>query len=75
MQSKVDMMPPELQDLALLRQIPFAAVYLPRDFPNYWSEVTQFASQGSQSLQPQSVKIAVDNLESVDEKAFLQTSS
>lgn len=44
-------------------------------FPNYWSVVTQFASQGSQSLQPQSVKIAVDNLVSVDEKAFLQTSS
>ena len=70
----MDLIPPELQDVAVLKRILFAAVHLPRDLPHYWSVVTQFASQGSpsgQSLQPESVKIAVKNLQSVNEKAFV----
>ena len=70
----MDLIPPELQDVAVLKRILLAAVHLPRDLPHYWSVVTQFASQGSpsgQSLQPESVKIAVENLQSVNEKAFV----
>lgn len=67
----MDLLPPELCDVAVLRRILFAAVYLPTDLPNYWSVLTQFASQGNFSLQPQLMKIAVENLKSLNEKAFV----
>ena len=66
----MDLLPPELRNVAVLR-ILFAAVYLPTDLPNYWSVLTQFASQGNFSLQPQLMKIAVENLKSLNEKAFV----
>ncbi len=69
----MELLPPQLQDAAVLRRLVFAAVHLPRDLPHYWSVVTQFASQGNQSgqrLEPESVKIAVENLKILSEKAF-----
>ena len=66
----MDLLPPELHDVAILRRILFASVYVPKDLPDYWLAVTNFASQGGLSLQPQSVKIAVENLTSINEKAF-----
>ena len=69
----MDLLPPELQDLTVLRRIIFAAVYLPRELPQYWSVVALFASQGistGKPLLPTSVKIAVENLQVINEKAF-----
>jgi len=66
----MDLLPLEVLDVAVLRRILFASVHLPRDLPHYWSTIAQFASLTGKSLQPESVKIAVENLQSVNEKAF-----
>lgn len=66
----MDLLPPELQDVAILRRILFASAYLPRDLPDYWLAIARFASHGGLSLESQSVKIAVENLKSINEKAF-----
>ena len=66
----MDMLPPELQDVTILRRILFASAYLPRDLPNYWLAIAHFASHGGLSLEYQSVKIAVENLKSINEKSF-----
>ena len=71
----MDLLPPELHDVAILRRILFASVYVPKYMPDYWLAVTNFASQGGLSLQPQSVKITVENLKSINEKAFAQLAS
>ena len=70
----MDLLPPEVLDVAVLRRIIFAVVHLPKDLPQYWSVVAWFASQGSpsgKSLQPDSVKIAVENLQMINERAFV----
>ena len=69
----MDLLPSELRDVAVLRRIIFASVYLPKDVPNYWSVLTQFATQECQlgSLQTESVKVAVENLHVINEKAFV----
>lgn len=70
----MDLLPKEVQDVAVLRRVIFAAVYLPTDFPHYWSVIAEFASQASQfttNLQPEVVKIAVENLQFVNERAFI----
>ena len=41
----MDFLPDEVQDPTILRRIIFAAVYLPTELPQYWSVVTEFASQ------------------------------
>lgn len=62
---------PELKDFGVLRRVIFAVVHLPADMPQFWSVVAQFASAGSKSdLQPESVKIAVENLKIINEKVF-----
>lgn len=66
----MDLLPPELHDVAILRRVLFAAVYLPRNLPDYWLAVTRFASLGGSSLHHESVKVAVENLEIINEKAF-----
>ena len=66
----MDLLPPELQDLAVLRRIIFAVAQLPKDMPQYWTVVTRFASLGDKSLQPESVKVAVENLYFINERAF-----
>ena len=40
----MDLLPAELQDAAILRRIIFAAAYLPKDVPHYWSIVGQFSA-------------------------------
>ena len=35
-------LPPELQDVSVLRRLLFAVRYLPKDLPNYWSLVGAF---------------------------------
>ena len=51
----------------------FAAVFLPRDLPHYWSIVTQFVgieSEGTKVLSPESVRVAVENLEVLNSATF-----
>jgi hypothetical protein len=66
----MEALPQEIQDLAILRRIIFASAYLPKDLPQYWSIVSVFASQGRQVLQLESVRIAVENIQVLNDKAF-----
>lgn len=69
--ASMDLLPLELKDFGVLRRVIFAVVHLPADMPQFWSVVAQFASAGSKSdLQPESVKIAVENLKIINEKVF-----
>ena len=48
-------------------------MFLPRDLPHYWSIVTQFVgieSEGTKVLSPESVRVAVENLEVLNSAAF-----
>lgn len=68
------MFPTEFQDLAVLRRLIFASVYLPRAMPDYWSIVTKFVSNNGdkkQVLPVESVKLAIENLEFINKRAFI----
>ena len=70
----MELLPTELQDLAVLRRLIFASVYLPRDMPEYWSMVTRFGSNygdKKQGLPVESVKMAIENIEFINKKAFV----
>lgn len=69
----MDFLPQQIQDPAIPRRIVFAVAYLPKNLPHYWSVVTEFVSQASQygqQLQPEAVKVAMKNLQVVNDKAF-----
>ena len=59
----MECLPPEFHDVAVLRRLIFAVVYLPKDTPKYWSVVAWFASHRNpgKMISPDSVKIAVEN--------------
>ena len=67
----MELLAPELQDLTVLRRLIFAVVYLPKDLPQYWSVVGKFASQGGKDLEPEIVRLAVENLRLLNEQAFV----
>jgi len=67
----MDLLPTKLQDLSVLRRLIFAVVYLPKDLPQYWSVVGEFASQGDKGLEPEVVRLAVENLRLLNEQAFV----
>lgn len=68
---RMELLPPELKDVTVLRRIIFASVYLPKFVPNYWSIVSQFALQhDSLKVNVESVKTALENLQVINEKAF-----
>ena len=69
----MDLIPaPIACDLALVRRIVFASVYLPKDTPDYWSKVTAFVTnnEGSKDILPSTVKTMVENLQLLNDKAF-----
>ena len=69
----MELLPSEFHDVTVLRRLIFASVYLPKDIPKYWSVIAWFVSHGSlkgKTLSPDSVKIAVENLQVINEKAF-----
>ena len=67
----MDLLPKELQDFGVLRRVIFAVVHLPPEMPHLWSVIAQFASSGCKyNLQPEAVKIAVENLKLINEKVF-----
>lgn len=61
-------------DTDVLRRILFAVEYLPTDCPDYWEAITKFASldldSASSKLTAQDVKVFVENLQLLNEKAF-----
>lgn len=58
---QMDFVPPEVKDVAILRRALFASVYLPRDCPNYWNIVTQFAKGNSNdNITPSMMKVTID---------------
>ena len=67
----MDLLPPELQDISVLRRVIFAVGYLPEDMPLYWSVVSQFASIGSKNvIKPEAIKIAVENIKIINDTVF-----
>jgi hypothetical protein len=67
----MDFIPPQLKDVGTLRQAVFASMYLPRDCPNYWLIVTEFANLGSSSsVDAAVIKAMVENLQLVNADAF-----
>lgn len=66
----MDALPAEVRDLTILRRIIFAVTHLPRDLPQYWTIVAEFACPHDRKLQPESVKLAGDNLQYINKQAF-----
>ena len=69
----MDLIPaPIACDLALVRRIVFASVYLPKGTPDYWSKVTAFVTNsegsGSKDILPSTVKTMVENLQLLNDK-------
>jgi len=59
-------LPPQLADISILKRILFASTYLPKEFPEYWTVVTDFAkagSSGNKMISPDTVKTTVENLQ------------
>ena len=64
----MEVIPPQVKDLGVLRWALFASVYIPKACPNYWSVVTQFATMSSQSvegrgLDPIAMRAMIENLQ------------
>lgn len=56
-----------------LRKVIFASVNLPKDIPNYWRLVAEFAAHGSkdEALHPPKMQALVENLQYLDKDAFV----
>lgn len=70
----MELLPPEIADLGVLRRILFASTYVPKEFPDYWTLVTDFATAGTTSekrVSPHVVKTAVENLQLLTPPAFV----
>ena len=69
----MDLIPaPIACDLALVRRVVFASVYLPKDTPDFWSKVTAFVTNNEESkdILPSTLKAMVENLQLFNDKAF-----
>lgn len=69
----MELIPPELaSDLGLIRKIIFASVFLPKDFPDYWSTIAKFASvtSGNSQVTEENVKVMIENLQVFNDHAF-----
>ena len=64
-------LPVELRDPGVLRRLVFAVAYLPRDLPHYWSLISQFVGDRAKDLSPESLRVAVENLQFVNSTAFV----
>ena len=63
----------QLKDVAILRRLLFAVMHIPRDLPNFWGMVVEFATFGKvdhSSLGEYEVKMLVENLEVFESNAF-----
>ena len=64
----MEFLPVGLRDPAVLRRLMFAAVFLPKELPDYWSGITQFIGQEAETKE--SVRVAVENLDVLHSAAF-----
>lgn len=54
----MDLLPSQLQDVLVLRRLFFAAVYLPKDLPQYWSIVGNCLSESNDvTLEPEKCRL------------------
>lgn len=68
----MDLIPSAIaSDLSIVRRVIFSAVYLPREFPDYWSTIARFASNESVTVTPADVKLMVENIQAFNQSAFL----
>ena len=58
------------KDVSILWKIIFAIVHLPKDTPNYWELVLQFAMKKPPSISIDKFKVLVENLQELDAIAF-----
>ena len=58
-------------DLSIVRRVTFSAMYLPREFPEYWSTIARSASNESVTVAPADVKLMVENIQAFNQSAFL----
>ena len=64
-----------IKDPSVLRRLEFAATFYPKSMPNYWESLSNFCLKGAKpdknSLTASQVKQHVENMEVVDNGAFL----
>lgn len=69
----MNLIPPHIQDLGVIRRALFASNYLPDEVPNYWSIVTGFATQNShleKNIDHFTMKATIENLQLLNATAF-----
>lgn len=67
----MDLIPPEVKDVGVLRRALFASVYIPKSCPNYWCIVTKFANgNSSDNVDTSTVKVMIENLQLFSSEAF-----
>jgi len=67
----MELFPPKLRDLSILRRVIFAAVHLPKELPEYWETFSAFLFQGKdKEIELDQLRIAVENLKLLNENAF-----
>ena len=68
--TEMELLSPQIQDLGVLRRIIFASVNLPKDLPDYWHIVAEFATLHIKSnvvLDQACVQTVVENLQLLNE--------
>ena len=71
--TEMELLPPQIQDLGVLRRIIFASVNLPKDLPDYWHIVAEFTTLHIKSnvvLDQACVQTVVENLQLLNEQVF-----
>ena len=72
---KMDILVEKVSDVAVIRRILFAAAFLPHDYPYYWKIIASFAfraSKVSKPLDPDEVKVLIENIQVLQSAAFIQ---
>jgi len=65
----MELSPPKLRDLSILRRVIFVAVHLPKELPQYWETFSAFLFHRRKNKEIES-RIAVDNMKLLNENAF-----
>jgi len=63
----------KLKDVSTLRRLLFATVHIPRDLPNFWGVVVEFATFGEvdrSRLGEDEARMLVENMEEFESRAF-----
>lgn len=67
----MDLIPPDIKDLGVIRRAIFASNYLPKECPNHWSLVFQFSTTNcQQEIDQITLKTVIENLQLLNVTAF-----